>query len=110
GGIEVWYPVISPDGSTLAFSASLNASDAELNAGAIVLMDVATGDFRIIDWSPGDGRGSLAQPQSLSWSADGTHLAFVNAQDNDGTDAFEAFDLDLTTAESLSDAQLILSE
>ena len=94
---------LSPDGTTLAISSSDGTTD------GIVLADLDTNEHRWIGWPRGDDRSLLAQPQHLSFSPDGSRLAFVNVHDTDGTEGFEGYVLDVDAA-TLADGERIGGE
>jgi hypothetical protein len=62
---------------------------------AIALVDVQSAAVRELRWPAGDPRGELHQPQELSFSPDGSQLAFVNVHDSDGTEGFDAYVVDV---------------
>ena len=82
-------------------------NDPEDWVSAVGLVDLGTSQYRQLRWPAGDQRGHLRQPQHLTFSPDGTRLAFVNVADSDGTELFEVYVLDLATATSLADAELV---
>lgn len=101
-------PTISPDGRTLALSLMRGRGDGSVD-GSLGLLDTATGEFRELTWPAGDLRSLLAVPGELSFSPDGTTLAFANVQDTDGTEASEGYVVDLD-ATSLGEATLVSDE
>ena len=96
---------VSSDGTMLAFSVSDVGPDTYETA--IGLLDLRTSSYRQLDWPDGDQRASYHQPQGLSFSADGTRLAFSNVHDTDGTDGFDAFVVDVS-ATSLAEAEMVV--
>jgi hypothetical protein len=75
--------------------------------GSLGLFDTVTHDFSVLSWP--DDRGNLAQPQQISFSPNGTRIAFVNAHDTDGTEGFKGYVVDVDAA-SLGDAALLHGE
>ncbi|MDT7549704.1 MAG: peptidyl-prolyl cis-trans isomerase [Actinomycetota bacterium] len=74
----------SPDGRTLAYSVGRsgdpNPDVLPCGSADLVLLDVATGTKRV--WTAAAGSGEISQ---LSWSADGSHLAFQTTACCDAT-------------------------
>lgn len=102
-------PAVSADGRTLAVSVTTSDPDAlngPFSYGSLVILDTTTGIARHLSWPTNDERARLAQPAELSFSPDGSRLAFLNVHDTDGTEAFDGFVLDVD-AESIGEAELV---
>lgn len=94
---------VDPSGAQVA----VGVLEADGRAG-ITIVDTASRGVRKRSWPDGDDR-LLTQPRELSFSPDGTQIAFVNARDTEGTEGFDAYvvdadALDLGAARQISNA------
>ena len=102
------FPSISPDGETLALSVHRDIRSTEAER-SILLHDVATGESRELRWPAGDERRPL-NPMSLSFSRDGSRLAFMAQHDTDvDPGGHEAYVVDVGAA-SLAEARLVAED